>query len=612
MSGNDDAYLKAGQILVGKYRIERVLGGGGMGVVALATHVQLDQRVALKFLKPEHVARPELLQRFAQEARAAARIRGEHVARVTDVETLPDGAPFMVMEYLEGEDLSERMQRTGRLPYLEAAGYILEACEAIAEAHALRVVHRDLKPANLFLARQPDGGQIIKVLDFGISKMLDDEVGLTKTQASFGSIPYMAPEQMRNAKYCDERTDIWALGVTLYELVTQSYPFHGSTGPEVVAAVMEGSLISLASIDPHAPQGVVRVIHRCMQRDPSQRYIDVAELAGDLASLVATPEAVTSAKRIARVLGVDAGQLNVGSLDVQRMHSSSSVLPSAPVPVPVAFAQGQGHAGQGHAGPAQGFPGAPGTQPVPPPHGGSPFVPQGPTLSDQAPHSQRMQGPPHAQHMQGPPHAQPMQGPPASVGPASFQARGDQGPPPSGAHGARLSQTAPEALAMASTTPPAPRGRFLMIGLLGGGLAVASLVVLLLVARGKSHSSSNASSPPPESAQVQAVPTTPAATVSAAASAPLSTPEPPVATAQTTEAPKDALPVGPTGKSAAGTAGAGKKAGASAPTAPAAPTGQVAKVEPKPTAEPATPAAPATAAPAPKSTRPNPNNMTFK
>jgi serine/threonine-protein kinase len=610
MSGNDDAYLRAGQILVGKYRIERVLGGGGMGVVALATHVQLDQRVALKFLKPEHVARPELLQRFAQEARAAARIRGEHVARVTDVETLPDGAPFMVMEYLEGEDLSERMQRTGRLPYLEAAGYILEACEAIAEAHALRVVHRDLKPANLFLARQPDGGQIIKVLDFGISKMLDDEVGLTKTQASFGSIPYMAPEQMRNAKYCDERTDIWALGVTLYELVTQSYPFHGSTGPEVVAAVMEGSLISLASIDPHAPQGVVRVIHRCMQRDPSQRYIDVAELAGDLAALVATPEAVTSAKRIARVLGVDAGQLNVGSLDVQRMHGSNSVLPGAPVPgpgpvpVPLAFAQGAAHPGQagqssqsGQSGPYQGFAGAPGAQPIPGPHGGSPFVPQGPTYPEQAPHSQRMQGPP------------------ASVAPASFQARGDQAPPPSGAHGGRLSQTSPEALAMASTTPPAPRGRFLMIGLLGGGLAVASLVVLLLVARSKGHSSSSASSPPPESTQVQvtaATASTPALAPSAAPSSAIPTPEASVVAAPNNEAPKDAVPTA-TAKSGAGTPG--KKAGASGPAAsPAspAPTGQVAKVEPKPAPEPPATPAPATAAPAPKSTRPNPNNMTFK
>jgi serine/threonine-protein kinase len=267
------APLEVGQVIARKYRLDRLLGAGGMGYVALATHLQLDQRVALKFLRPETVKRKDLVQRFAVEARAAAKIRGDHVAKVTDVDALEDGTPFMVMEYLEGEDLSERMQRTGRLPYLEAAGYILEACEAIAEAHALRVVHRDLKPANLFLARQPDGGQIIKVLDFGISKMLDDEVGLTKTQASFGSIPYMAPEQMRNAKYCDERTDIWALGVTLYELVTQSYPFHGSTGPEVVAAVMEGSLISLASIDPHAPQGVVRVIHRCMQRDPSQRYI---------------------------------------------------------------------------------------------------------------------------------------------------------------------------------------------------------------------------------------------------------------------------------------------------------------------------------------------------
>lgn len=592
MSGNDDAYLKTGQILVEKYRIERVLGGGGMGVVALATHVHLDQRVALKFLKPEHVARPELMQRFAQEARAAARIRGEHVARVTDVEALPDGTPFMVMEYLEGEDLSERMQRKGRLPYLEAAGYILEACEAIAEAHALRVVHRDLKPSNLFLARQPDGGEIIKVLDFGISKMLDDEVGLTKTQASFGSIPYMAPEQMRNAKYCDERTDIWALGVTLYELVTQSYPFHGSTGPEVVAAVMEGSLISLASIDPHAPPGVVRVIHRCMQRDPSQRYIDIAELAGDLASLVATPEAVTSAKRIARVLGVDAGQLNVGSLDVQRMHSSGARMPSAapnaaPVPMPGAFAQTPAAA----PGRPSGYP-APGTQPI---HGSPGAFGQpghvAPAHGDAAPHSQR--GPAS-------------QSAPASMAPAHVS----QAAPASGPHGGRLSQTSPEVLAMASTTPPAPRGRFLLVGLLGGGLAVASLVVLLIMSRGKgvSPSPSSGTSPPPESTAPVASATVPIAPAPSASTTTTPAPEASVAAAPANEAPKDTLP---TGKTGAGTAG--KKPGSSAP---AAPTGQVAKVDPKPTAEPPTPAAPAPPAPpapaAPKSTRPNPNNMTFK
>jgi serine/threonine protein kinase len=603
MSGNDGAYLKTGQILVEKYRIERVLGGGGMGVVALATHVHLEQRVALKFLKPEHVARPELMQRFAQEARAAARIRGEHVARVTDVEALPDGTPFMVMEYLEGEDLAERMQRKGRLPYLEAAGFILEACEAIAEAHALRVVHRDLKPSNLFLARQPDGSEIIKVLDFGISKMLDDEVGLTKTQASFGSIPYMAPEQMRNAKYCDERTDIWALGVTLYELVTQSYPFHGSTGPEVVAAVMEGSLISLASIDPHAPPGVVRVIHRCMQRDPSQRYIDIAELAGDLASLVATPEAVTSAKRIARVLGVDAAQLNVGSLDVQRMHSSGALMPSAapnaaPVPVPGAFSQTPAGAPGRPSGypaphPAHGFPGAPGTQPIqgaPGAFGEPGYAAQ--DHGDVAPYSQR--GPVS-------------QGAPASMAPAPPS----QAAPASGPHGGRLSQTSPEALAMASTTPPPARGRFLLVGLLGGGLAVASLVVLLIMSRGKgaNPSPSVGSSPPPEgAAAVVSAATTVAIAPPASSASATPAPEGSVATAPANEAPKNALPTGKGGASAAG-----KKPGSSAP---AASTGQVANVEPNPTAEPPAPATPASpappGAPAPKSTRPNPNSMTFK
>lgn len=315
--------LQVGQVVAKKYRLDRLLGAGGMGFVALATHLQLDQPVALKFLRPEAAARPDLVKRFAQEARAAAKIRGDHVARVSDVSELDDGTPFMVMEYLAGEDLSERLTRTGKLGFAEAAGYVLEACEAIGEAHAMRIIHRDLKPSNLFLAQRPDGSEIVKVLDFGISKMIGDASAITQTQASFGSIPYMAPEQIRNARHCDERTDIWALGVTFYELISQNYPFPGTTGPEVIAAVMEGALVPIEHLRPDAPPLVRRVIALCTQRDPSQRYIDISELAMDLAGIVGTEIAVARARRVARLVSPSADQLNVGSLEVDVLRRAS-------------------------------------------------------------------------------------------------------------------------------------------------------------------------------------------------------------------------------------------------------------------------------------------------
>src|SRR6185295_3411573 len=160
-----------GQILAGKFRIERVLGQGGMGIVVAATHLQLDERVALKFLLPEALSNPEAVERFTREARAAVKIKSEHVARVSDVGMLETGAPYMVMEYLEGEDLGHWVSQRGALPTTQAVEFVLQAAEAIAEAHALGIVHRDIKPANLFCVRRADGLLSVKVLDFGISKL---------------------------------------------------------------------------------------------------------------------------------------------------------------------------------------------------------------------------------------------------------------------------------------------------------------------------------------------------------------------------------------------------------------------------------------------------------
>src|SRR5262245_55273398 len=163
-------FVKPGEILAGKYRVERVLGAGGMGLVVAATHLVLGRLVALKFMLPQTVGAGGSIDRFLREARAASLLRSEHVASVKDLGTLENGAPFIVMEYLEGIDLAQLLHERRTLPPMVAIDYVLQACEALAEAHAHGIVHRDLKPANLFLTRRPNGTPLVKVLDFGISK----------------------------------------------------------------------------------------------------------------------------------------------------------------------------------------------------------------------------------------------------------------------------------------------------------------------------------------------------------------------------------------------------------------------------------------------------------
>src|SRR6266511_1188050 len=225
----NDPPVHEGEILAEQYRVERVQGVGGMGVVVVATHLQLEERVAIKVLVKEALGNAEAVARFAREARAAVKIKSEHVARVIDVGTLETGAPYMVMEYLEGGDLSQVLQSRGALPVEDAVEYVLQTCEAIAHAHVLGIVHRDLKPANLFLIRRPDGTAAIKVLDFGISKVMpakgsSSDNAMTRTRAVMGSPLYMSPEQMTSTRDVDGRTDIWALGVILYELLSGQPP----------------------------------------------------------------------------------------------------------------------------------------------------------------------------------------------------------------------------------------------------------------------------------------------------------------------------------------------------------------------------------------------------
>ncbi len=300
----DAAPVREGDVLAGKYRVDRVLGVGGMGVVVAAHHLHLDERVAIKFLLPDAMNNAEAVARFDREARAAVKIKSEHVARVIDVGKLETGAPYMVMEYLDGRDLAAWLAERGPLPVAQAVEFVLQACEAIAEAHALGIVHRDLKPANLYCIRRPDGALSIKVLDFGISKTtgMGASMGMTRTHTVMGSPLYMSPEQMESSRGVDARTDIWALGVILFELVTSQVPFQGEAITELALKIVTAPTPPVSQYLPGAPPGFDSVIHRCLEKDRARRYANVSELANDLLPF-GPASARLSVDRISRILG---------------------------------------------------------------------------------------------------------------------------------------------------------------------------------------------------------------------------------------------------------------------------------------------------------------------
>jgi serine/threonine-protein kinase len=294
-----------GQLLAGKYRVERVLGQGGMGVVLAARHIHLEERVAIKLMLAEAAFSPEAVARFVREARAAARLESAHVAKVSDVGTLEDGRPFMVMEYLDGADLSQVLASSGPLSVSDAVDYLLQAGEAIAEAHSLGIVHRDLKPANLFLTRRRDRTPHVKVLDFGISKVAaaaGSEQAMTRTSAMMGSPLYMSPEQMTSVRDVDGRSDIWALGIILFELLTGSPPFVGETLPQVCGLVIQTEAPLASSRRPDLTPEIDEIIRRCLAKDPGQRFQNVAELAQALQPL-ASRYGRSSAERILLLAG---------------------------------------------------------------------------------------------------------------------------------------------------------------------------------------------------------------------------------------------------------------------------------------------------------------------
>jgi len=252
-----------------------------MGVVLKVTHLHLGEELAFKILSPEAAATPDVTARFLREAQSAVRLRGEHVAKVFDVGILPDRVPYMVMEYLRGVDLAGELARRRMLMPGEAVDYVLQACEALAEAHANEVVHRDIKSANLFLTTRPDGTPLIKVLDFGISKVPFSTSGvMTKTDIVMGTPGYMSPEQMKASKDVDARTDIWALGIVLYECLCGRRPFEGESFSAIV--LMAGTEPP-PPMDPRIPRGLQSVVLRCLEKDRKARFSSVAELAAALA-----------------------------------------------------------------------------------------------------------------------------------------------------------------------------------------------------------------------------------------------------------------------------------------------------------------------------------------
>jgi serine/threonine protein kinase len=298
---------EAGTLVGGKYRVERVIGEGGMGVVALATHVELEQRVAIKFLHPEAMESPEVVERFLREAKVAARVKGTHIARVTDVgETGPGGTPFIVMEYLEGRDLGALIEGGKHLPVDEACEIILQAAEALAEVHAAGIVHRDLKPSNLFITRLADESPCVKLLDFGISKLTERsengiDPALTATATIMGSPSYMSPEQLKSTKGVDGRADVWSLGAVLYEAVTGKRAFHAEMMVQVCALIASEEPAAPSSLLPDIPPELEAIILRCLDKKAESRAT-LTDLARVLVGF-APERAHASLERIEAILG---------------------------------------------------------------------------------------------------------------------------------------------------------------------------------------------------------------------------------------------------------------------------------------------------------------------
>ncbi|HKE14851.1 MAG TPA: protein kinase [Kofleriaceae bacterium] len=298
-----EGLLATSALVAGRYRLDKVLGMGGMGYVVSAVHVGPDrqvERVAIKFMLPDALHSSSLHRRFVREAEAIGRLRSEHVCRLLDTGRMPDGAPYMVMEYLSGHDLEHLVARRGPLLLWEAADYALQILDAMAEAHSQGIIHRDLKPANVFRAWNRDDIPVIKVLDFGVAKAADG-MHSTATNTVMGSPSFMAPEQLISSKCVDERADIYSIGAVLYFLLTGKPPFDAEQLPALCLKVMNEDPVPPSHLRPELPPAVDDIVLTCMAREPDHRFPNVAELAHALAPFApesTRPLAVAAARAL--------------------------------------------------------------------------------------------------------------------------------------------------------------------------------------------------------------------------------------------------------------------------------------------------------------------------
>ncbi|HET7544447.1 MAG TPA: serine/threonine-protein kinase [Polyangiaceae bacterium] len=280
------ADCRIGQVIADKYRIVRLLGRGGMGEVYEARHVVVGRRFALKFLH-QHLARgPDSLSRFLREAQAAGALDSEHITAVLDFDTAADGSPFLVMEYLTGESLAALLAREGPLPVSRAIALLLQVCRGLDVAHRAGIVHRDLKPDNLFVTQLTSGSALIKILDFGIAKLIEpgSDGAITSSGAILGTPFYMAPEQARGEKSVDFRADIHALGVIAYELLSGKKPHSGENYNAILAHILTQPVTPLSTLRPGLEPGLVAVIERALASEPARRQSSIAELGHALSS----------------------------------------------------------------------------------------------------------------------------------------------------------------------------------------------------------------------------------------------------------------------------------------------------------------------------------------